>query len=252
MNSTPLSEQTLPRVLGPWIATAVVVGTVIGSGVFKKGQRVAEAVPDSGLAISAWVLVGVVTLCGALVLAEIASLFPRAGGNYEFLRRGYGPLFGFLWGWVEFWIIRPASVAALVTIFTEGAHDILKQLAGSQTEVLGFWPRQLVTCAVITILGAINLVLRAGRGSTPVTGTDLVVDSDALSGDATFNSLEVGNDATTLNDVPGIAAPPELLGDFGQQAKTVDINNLRQDNYATTAGAFSLPGLSMSFQSNGC
>ncbi len=158
MNSTPLSEQTLPRVLGPWIATAVVVGTVIGSGVFKKGQRVAEAVPDSGLAISAWVLVGVVTLCGALVLAEIASLFPRAGGNYEFLRRGYGPLFGFLWGWVEFWIIRPASVAALVTIFTEGAHDILKQLAGSQTEVLGFWPRQLVTCAVITILGAINLV----------------------------------------------------------------------------------------------
>lgn len=101
-------------------------------------------------------------------------------------------------------------------------------------------------------LGAINLVLRAGRGSTPVTGTDLVVDSDALSGDATFKSLEVGNDATTLNDVPGIAAPPELLGDFGQQAKTVDINNLRQDNYATTAGAFSLPGLSMSFQSNGC
>ncbi len=101
-------------------------------------------------------------------------------------------------------------------------------------------------------LGAINLVLRAGRGSTPVTGTDLVVDSDSLSGDATFNTLEVGNDATTLNDVPGIAAPPELLGDFGQQAKTVDIDHLNQDNYATTAGSFSLPGLSMSFQSNGC
>jgi hypothetical protein len=98
-------------------------------------------------------------------------------------------------------------------------------------------------------LGAINLVLRAGRGGTPVTGTDLVVDSDQLSGDATFTTLEVGNDASTLNDVPGIAGP---LGDFGQQAKVVDIAGLRQDNYATTAGSFNLPGLNMSFQSNGC
>ncbi len=98
-------------------------------------------------------------------------------------------------------------------------------------------------------LGAINLVLRAGRGSSPVSGTDLVVDSDQLSGDASFTSLEVGNDASTLNDVPGIAGP---LGDFGQQSKVVDIDHLRQENYATTAGAFTLPGLSMSFQSNGC
>lgn len=102
-------------------------------------------------------------------------------------------------------------------------------------------------------LGAINLVLRAGRDkNNPVVGSDLVVDSDALSGDATFSNLDVGRDAVQLNDVPGIAAPKELAGDFGQQAKTVDIYNLRQDNYATTAGSFSLPGLSMSFQSNGC
>jgi hypothetical protein len=102
-------------------------------------------------------------------------------------------------------------------------------------------------------LGAINLVLRAGRDPKhPVTGTDLVVDSDALSGDASFDTLQVGNDATKLNDVPGIAAPPELLGDFGQQAHSVDIDHLKQNNYATTAGAFSLPGLSMSFDSNGC
>ena len=98
-------------------------------------------------------------------------------------------------------------------------------------------------------LGAINLVLRAGRGKTPVTGTDLVVDSDALSGDATFSNLEAGNDAALVTDVPGITGP---AGDFAQQAKTVDIDHLNQDNYATTAGSFSLPGRSMSFQSNGC
>jgi APA family basic amino acid/polyamine antiporter len=155
MNPTSASARTLPRILGPWIATAVVVGTVIGSGVFKKGQKVAEAVPESGLALTTWVLIGVVTLFGALVLAELAVLFPRAGGNYQFLKEGYGRSWGFLWGWVEFWIIRPASVAALVTVFTEGAHDLLKQAAGT-AEVLGFWPRQLVTCAIILVLAAIN------------------------------------------------------------------------------------------------
>ncbi len=156
MSLTPPPAQTLPRVLGPWIAAAVVVGTVIGSGVFKKGQNIAERVPESGLAIVAWILVGVLTLFGALVLAELAVLFPRAGGNYQFLKEGYGRLFGYLWGWVEFWIIRPASIAALVTIFTESLHDILKQAAGGTAEVLAFWPRQLVTCAVILVLAAIN------------------------------------------------------------------------------------------------
>ena len=109
----------LPRVLGPWIATAIVVGTVIGSGVFKKAASVAENVPEFGLAMAVWVLGGVLALLGALALAEVAVLFPRAGGNYVFLREGYGRLAGFLWGWVEFWIIRSASIAALATMFTE-------------------------------------------------------------------------------------------------------------------------------------
>jgi hypothetical protein len=98
-------------------------------------------------------------------------------------------------------------------------------------------------------LGAINLVLRAGRNGTPVQATDLVVDSDTLSGDAQFTNINVGQDASTLSTVPGISGP---LGDFGQQADKVVINNLRQDNYATTAASFTLPGLSMSFSSNGC
>ena len=71
-------QPSLPRVLGPWIATAVVVGTVIGSGVFKKGRNVAENVPEFGLAMAVWVLGGVLALLGALALAEVAVLFPRA------------------------------------------------------------------------------------------------------------------------------------------------------------------------------
>ena len=80
----------LPRLLGPWLAGAIVVGTVIGTGVFKKGRAVSEAVPESGYGVLAWVVVGLLTLCGAMALAEVASLFPQAGGNYVFLREAYG------------------------------------------------------------------------------------------------------------------------------------------------------------------
>src|SRR6266700_2800682 len=94
--------QGLIRVLGPWMATAIVIGTVIGSGVFKKARNVADNVPEFGLAMGAWVLVGLLALLGALAIAEVATLFPRAGGNYVFLKEAYGRMAGFLWGWVEF------------------------------------------------------------------------------------------------------------------------------------------------------
>src|SRR5262245_3221450 len=100
-NSTAPVAPQLPRVLGPWMATAIVVGTVIGSGVFKKPYAVAKDVPEFGLAIGAWALVGLLAMLGALALAEVATLLPRAGGNYVFLREGYGRLAGFLWGWVD-------------------------------------------------------------------------------------------------------------------------------------------------------
>ncbi len=154
----PKHSIELPRVLGPWMAVCVVVGTVIGSGIFKKPSAVAASVPDFGLAMVAWVLVGVITLMGSLALAEVAILYPRAGGNYVFLREGYGKWAGFLWGWVEFWIIRSGSIGALATIFTESLHEILRQARGmtGNEELLTFWPRQGVTITVIAVLGWIN------------------------------------------------------------------------------------------------
>src|SRR3954453_9830856 len=146
MSTTPAAPTRLPRVLGPWMATAIVVGTVIGSGVFKKPQAVANAVPTFALAMTAWVVVGLLALMGGLALAEVTVLFPRAGGNYVFLREAYGRLFGFLWGWVEFFIIRSASIAALAAIFTESFHDVLRHPACRQAfgfapegDVMGFW-----------------------------------------------------------------------------------------------------------------
>jgi len=155
------------------MATAIVVGTVIGSGVFKKASVVSQNVPESGLALLAWVLVGVLTLLGALALAEVAVIVGKAGGNYAILRDAYGRWAGFLWGWVEFWIIRSGSIAALATIFTESLHDILRQLVDPQRpdlDVLQPWARTGVTASVIAVLGLVN-----ARGTRLGGGLQVVV-----------------------------------------------------------------------------
>jgi hypothetical protein len=97
-------------------------------------------------------------------------------------------------------------------------------------------------------VGPFTLVLRAG-GSTPVSADNLVVDADQLSGDATFTNIAIGQDAGTLTEVPGTTG---ASGGFGEQAATIVITNLRQHTWLTTAGTFTLPGLSLGFSRSGC
>jgi APA family basic amino acid/polyamine antiporter len=114
--STPLLDpdvQTLPRVLTRFDAVTVVVGSIIGSGIFLKASSVAEGLNSFAPIMAIWVIVGIVTLCGALALAELAAMLPHAGGPYVYLREAYGRLPAFLWGWTEFWIIRTGSLGAL-------------------------------------------------------------------------------------------------------------------------------------------
>lgn len=111
-DDTPANDH-LPRVLSRFDAVAIVVGSIIGSGIFLKPASVAKDLNSFGLEIVVWVVVGLVTLCGALSLAELAALLPHAGGPYVYLRAAYGRLAAFLWGWTEFWIIRTGSVGAL-------------------------------------------------------------------------------------------------------------------------------------------
>lgn len=98
-------------------------------------------------------------------------------------------------------------------------------------------------------VGPFTLVLRAGRGPVPVSAANLVVDADQLSGNATFSNIAIGQDAGTLTEVPGTTG---ASGGFGEQADTIVIRNLRQHTWLTTAGTFTLPGLSLSFGRSGC
>ncbi|MFC8007768.1 DUF6230 family protein [Streptomyces olivaceus] len=99
-------------------------------------------------------------------------------------------------------------------------------------------------------LGGTNLLITAGDGNTRVSANDLTTDSTFLSGDASFNNIEIGNDAGTLDKAGPKGRGP--IGVFSQQADTVHIKNLRQTNYATTAAVFKLPGLKLRFSGSGC
>ncbi len=103
----------LPRRLGLWSAVAVLVGSTIGSGIFRTPASVAIRVDDVPLFLLAWVLGGGVALCGALTFAELAAMFPRSGGIYVFIREAFGPLPAFLFGWAELLIIRPGAYGAI-------------------------------------------------------------------------------------------------------------------------------------------
>ncbi|SDY89439.1 hypothetical protein SAMN05444365_10438 [Micromonospora pattaloongensis] len=98
-------------------------------------------------------------------------------------------------------------------------------------------------------LGGMHLKITAGNAGRPVAARQLVVDSDQIAGDAAFDNIDIGQDASTVDKVPGVRGNP---GVFAQQADTVTINDLRQNNYATTAAQFSLPHLRMSFSATGC
>lgn len=107
------SRPGLVRALGVVEATAIVVGTVIGTGIFLKPRAIAQVLDSPGLILAVWVLGGVLSLLGALSYAELGAMFPHAGGEYVFMREAYGRFWGFLWAWTYFLCAKIGSVAAL-------------------------------------------------------------------------------------------------------------------------------------------
>lgn len=109
----------LARRLGFWSTLGVVVGLTIGTGIFRTPAAVAGRVADPVLVLAVWVVGGVISLCGALSVAELGAALPQTGGWYVFLREGWGRLAGFLFGWAQLVLIRASAVGALATVFSE-------------------------------------------------------------------------------------------------------------------------------------
>jgi APA family basic amino acid/polyamine antiporter len=107
----------LKRDLGPWAAASIVVGTVIGSGIFLVPRAMILRVGTPGWVFFIWVFGGLLSVAGALTYAELAAAMPEAGGEYNYLSEAYGPMWGFLYSWTQMWVAKSGSIATLGTGF---------------------------------------------------------------------------------------------------------------------------------------
>src|SRR5689334_24406460 len=148
-------QPALPRRLGLWSAIAVVIGITIGSGIFRTPAGVTNRLPGPLAVFGVWIAGGVVALCGALTLAEVAGAFPNTGGIFVFIRNAWGRLPAFLFGWAELAIIRAAALGAIATTFAE----YLLRVLGYDPTVAPYdgWVHY-VAAAAIAVISALNYV----------------------------------------------------------------------------------------------
>src|ERR1043166_9420556 len=120
METTPRSDNhKLVRRLGPLDAAMIVVGSMIGSGIFITSAESARLIGAPGWLLLAWTVAGVMTITGALCCCELAAMMPRAGGVYVFLREAYGPALCFLFGWTLFPVIQTGTIASVAIAFAK-------------------------------------------------------------------------------------------------------------------------------------
>src|SRR5262249_2097928 len=160
----PSTVEVLPRVLGPFDAVMIVVGSIIGSGIFLKVSNIDNKVPSFGAIMAVWLLGGVATLSGSLSLAELAAMLPHAGGPYVYLREAYGRITAFLWGWAEFSIIRTGSLGSLAcgtVIYFDKFLESLEEngvLPESDLVPLPHLGQAAVTIAAVLSLTWVNVI----------------------------------------------------------------------------------------------
>lgn len=149
-DDAPGEGANLRRDLGYVDATSVMVGSMIGSGIFIVPGLVAEAVPHPGLIVGVWIFAGLLILAGAITFAELAAAFPESGGAYAFIREAFGQPWAFLNGWAIFAANKTASVAVLAFLFATYVADLVPLPAG--------WGVKTVALALIVLLTALNYV----------------------------------------------------------------------------------------------
>lgn len=152
----------LQRSLGVSHATAMVVGTIIGASIFVQPSEITRQMPTVGGILLVWVGAGLLTICGALACAELASAFPRTGGVYVYLTETYSPAAGFLWGWAMFWSMHTGIIAAIAMVFARYAAVFIPM---SDTGL------RLTAVGLILVLSVVNIfgVKHGGRVQTIFT-----------------------------------------------------------------------------------
>lgn len=184
MSKLAPSNITLIRGLTLVAAASVVIGNVIGTGVFLKARVMTCNVGTPGMVITVWIAAGILSLAGALTYAELAAMMPRAGGEYVFVREAYGPRWGFLYGWMQIFIAKTGSQASVAVAFAIFLNDLtgnaLKapffsfNLFGLQIDI-GYL--QIIALSLIALFTLINCatVIVSGWIATVLTGVKIAL-----------------------------------------------------------------------------
>lgn len=156
----------LRRNLGLAAVIAVVMGDMLGSGIFFTPGELAQSADQRWQVYFIWSLCGLIVLCGALTLGELASLFPRAGATYHIMSEAFGPGWGFVKAWMEAWVSAPGSIAGIAIVFGEFVAEFLGEASG---------PPQLWAVAAVAVFASINLMGVRWGGRTQVALTTIKI-----------------------------------------------------------------------------
>jgi APA family basic amino acid/polyamine antiporter len=204
----------LRRDLGLWAATSIVIGTVIGSGIFLVPKTMVLRVGSPEMVLAVFVFGGLLSLAGSLTYAELASMMPEAGGEYVYLREAYGPFWGFIYGWTQMWVAKSGSIATLATGFFYYLANFSPQLESVLARVpmpvgppLEIRSGQLLAMGVIAVLAFLNyLGVRVGGGlQVAVTGVKVVLIAGIVIIGLSFRGGNWGNLSTTAASGGGFA-----------------------------------------------
>ena len=195
---------TFRRALGPFDATMVVIGGIIGSGIFINPYIVAQRLDSAPLVLGAWAAGGAIALVGALAYAELGAMAPRAGGQYVYLRDAYHPLAGFLYGWALLAVIETGAIAAVAITFATYALRLV-----GQPDV----PPVALAIAALILLSAINYV--GVKPGSRVLNVFVILKVAALTALIVFGAFAMGHSGWwTATRAPSATSEPAIAA-FG-------------------------------------
>jgi amino acid transporter len=165
------------RQLTLYDSTCIIVGIIIGAGIYESTPVIAQNVASPAWLVGVWLLGGLVSLIGALCYAELATAYPTEGGDYVYLTRAFGRAPGFLFAWAQLWVVRPGSIGAMAYVFARYANELVP-LAGPEREYLALLT---YAAASVVVLSAVNVLgVREGKWTQNLLTTTKVLGLGAV------------------------------------------------------------------------
>lgn len=192
------AEAGLAKRLGLLDSTAIVMGSMIGSGIFIVAADISRQVQSPGLLIVTWVITALLTITAALSYGELAAAMPQAGGQYVYLREAFGPLFGFLYGWTLFLVIQTGTVAAVAVAFAKFAGVFFPSISAEHQILPFLTTQQLLAIAILITLTWVNT--RGVKTGSVVQNIFTIAKVAALLGLISFGLIVGRNEAAVARN----------------------------------------------------